>query len=126
MWWAPGGSRATPATPAARLEKAKATAALRKGTMVPVPMPSHVASTGSGPGGGQRSLQQGNVIREVIVTAAEAAQAAPLRDHQAERKHEERTNGCHDVCDGHQRRLVRLGDVVATVLHVGVQERPVH
>lgn len=110
------------------MEKAKATAVLGEGTMVPVPMPSHVASMGSGleGGRGQRSLEQGNVISEVIVTTAEAAQAAPLRDHQAERKHEESADGCHDICDSHQSRLVRLGDVVATVLHVVVQERPIH
>lgn len=64
------------------------------------------------------SLQQGDVISKVIVLMAQAAEAAPLAHHEAERQHEEGADGRHDVGYGHEGRLVCLWDVVATVFHV--------
>lgn len=72
------------------------------------------------------SLQQGDVIRKVIVLVAQAAEAAPLAHHEAERQHEEGTDGGHDVGYGHEGGLICLGDVVATVFHVGGDERAFH
>lgn len=53
----------------------------------------------------------------------EAANKAPLTHHETQRQHEERADPCHDVGDGHQRGLVCLRDVVATVLQVDAVER---
>ena len=72
------------------------------------------------------SLQQGDVISKVVVLAPQAAEAAPLAHHQAEGQHEERADGGHDVGYGHEGRLIRLWDVVATVFHVGGDERAFH
>lgn len=72
------------------------------------------------------SLQQGDVISKVVVLMAQAAEAAPLAHHQAEGQHEESTDGGHDVGYGHEGRLIRLWDVVATVFHVGGDERAFH
>lgn len=72
------------------------------------------------------SLQQGDVISKVIVLMAQAAEAAPLAHHEAERQHEEGADGRHDVGYGHEGRLVCLWDVVATVFHVRGDKRAFH
>lgn len=71
------------------------------------------------------SLEEGYVISKVPV-GAEAASEAPLAHHETQRQHEEGADARHDVGDGHERRLVRLGDVVAAVLQVDAVERTLH
>lgn len=56
----------------------------------------------------------------------EAAGEAPLAHHEAERQHEQSADTRHDVGDGHESGLVRLGDVVTAVLQVDAVERAFH
>lgn len=56
----------------------------------------------------------------------QATGEAPLTHHETQRQHEEGADSRHDVGDGHQHGLVRLRDVVATVLQVDAVERTFH